>query len=312
MSSEIAGTKTSSVIKKVNSIKASLSKELPCEDLSDESVERCHDLLKRLDEAPITLKVLTDTLVGTVVSKFKANEHVGPSAKALVKKWKKLAKDGQPATSPSQVGNSSSNKDIIKNEENAAMEAEWGDLPALRKSICTKLHDLLNLEKVPMLKNGMNKEAFQQLTLSRASEVEAAIETRLGNSRTNYTEKARSLCFNIKKNSKLRHNIIMGSTSGEELLGMTSEQLATAERTEARNAEINRLQESRRLDWETANEGKINDMCGIKGDLLSASLFTCSRCKSVKTTSTQKQTRSADEPMTVFVLCINCGKRWKC
>lgn len=307
-------------MKKVNSIKASLSKELPCDDLCDEAVERCRDLLKRLDEAPITLKVLTDTLVGTVVSKFKANEHVGAAAKALVKKWKKLAKDGQTSTTtPSQVGNvgnsisKNNNKDsIIKNEENAAMEAEWGDLPPLRKNICTKLHDLLNLEKVPMLKNGMNKEAFQHLVLSRASEVEAAIETKLGNNRTNYTEKARSLCFNIKKNSTLRHNIIMGSTSGEELLGMTSEQLATAERTEARNAEINRLQESRRLDWETANEGKINDMCGIKGDLLSASLFTCSRCKSVKTTSTQKQTRSADEPMTVFVLCLNCGKRWKC
>jgi transcription elongation factor S-II len=45
---------------------------------------------------------------------------------------------------------------------------------------------------------------------------------------------------------------------------------------------------------------------------MTASLFTCGRCKSVKTTSTQKQTRSADEPMTVFVLCLNCGNRWKC
>ncbi len=53
-------------------------------------------------------------------------------------------------------------------------------------------------------------------------------------------------------------------------------------------------------------------MCGIKGELLKASLFTCGRCKSIKTTSTQKQTRSADEPMTVFVLCMNCGNRWKC
>ena len=40
--------------------------------------------------------------------------------------------------------------------------------------------------------------------------------------------------------------------------------------------------------------------------------FTCNRCKSKKTTYYELQTRSADEPMTVFVTCHNCGKHWKC
>lgn len=40
--------------------------------------------------------------------------------------------------------------------------------------------------------------------------------------------------------------------------------------------------------------------------------FTCHRCKSKKTTYYQLQTRSADEPMTTFVSCLNCGKNWKC
>jgi DNA-directed RNA polymerase subunit M/transcription elongation factor TFIIS len=39
--------------------------------------------------------------------------------------------------------------------------------------------------------------------------------------------------------------------------------------------------------------------------------FTCSKCKSKKTSFYEMQTRSADEPMTVFIQCINCGKRWK-
>ena len=39
--------------------------------------------------------------------------------------------------------------------------------------------------------------------------------------------------------------------------------------------------------------------------------FTCSKCKSKKCTFYQLQTRSADEPMTTFVTCINCGNRWK-
>jgi transcription elongation factor S-II len=40
--------------------------------------------------------------------------------------------------------------------------------------------------------------------------------------------------------------------------------------------------------------------------------FTCNRCKTKKTTYYQLQTRSADEPMTTFVSCLNCGKNWKC
>lgn len=40
-------------------------------------------------------------------------------------------------------------------------------------------------------------------------------------------------------------------------------------------------------------------------------LFKCSKCKSWKTTYTQAQTRSADEPMTTFASCLNCGNRWK-
>ena len=40
--------------------------------------------------------------------------------------------------------------------------------------------------------------------------------------------------------------------------------------------------------------------------------FTCRKCKSKKCTYYQLQTRSADEPMTTFVTCIDCGCRWKC
>jgi DNA-directed RNA polymerase subunit M/transcription elongation factor TFIIS len=40
--------------------------------------------------------------------------------------------------------------------------------------------------------------------------------------------------------------------------------------------------------------------------------FTCNKCRSNKTTYYQLQTRSADEPMTTYVSCLNCGKNWKC
>ena len=40
--------------------------------------------------------------------------------------------------------------------------------------------------------------------------------------------------------------------------------------------------------------------------------FTCNKCKSQKISYYQMQTRSADEPMTTFCCCTECGKRWKC
>lgn len=39
--------------------------------------------------------------------------------------------------------------------------------------------------------------------------------------------------------------------------------------------------------------------------------FKCGRCKSRKCTYYELQTRSADEGMTTFITCINCGNRWK-
>ena len=41
------------------------------------------------------------------------------------------------------------------------------------------------------------------------------------------------------------------------------------------------------------------------------SLLKCVACKQYKVTYYEMQTRSADEPMTVFCTCMNCGKKWK-
>lgn len=40
-------------------------------------------------------------------------------------------------------------------------------------------------------------------------------------------------------------------------------------------------------------------------------LFQCRKCKSKKCTYVQIQTRSADEPMTTLISCIECGANWK-
>jgi transcription elongation factor S-II len=39
--------------------------------------------------------------------------------------------------------------------------------------------------------------------------------------------------------------------------------------------------------------------------------FLCGRCHKRECTYYEMQTRSADEPMTIFITCLNCGKHWR-
>jgi transcription elongation factor S-II len=43
----------------------------------------------------------------------------------------------------------------------------------------------------------------------------------------------------------------------------------------------------------------------------STDIFVCPKCKSKKCTYYEMQTRSADEPSTIFVTCLDCGKCFK-
>lgn len=328
-------TSTTVVTATVQQLKECLSKELPKLEknkasntpLSSKFYERCLDTLNRLTELPIDLPILSKTLVGTVVSKYKScpDPDVAQAAKNLVKKWKALAKqeglsNGATKLAPVPVVKqtapmakqaiavakrpSLTKKPVTKKPDNQVLTSnKFDSLPNLRKTICNKFFTLLVQGNTDV-----EVDEVAEKTLG----VEYALENKYGSHSSQYKEKARSLIFNMKKNEALRQNIVSGDIEPKTLITMTPDQLVSSEKAAARAKIAADLADSRRLDWETANEDKINEMCGIKGELLSASLFTCGRCKSVKTTSTQKQTRSADEPMTVFVLCMNCGNRWKC
>jgi DNA-directed RNA polymerase subunit M/transcription elongation factor TFIIS len=39
-------------------------------------------------------------------------------------------------------------------------------------------------------------------------------------------------------------------------------------------------------------------------------ILKCEKCSSFKTRYTELQTRSADEPMTVFAMCLECDHHW--
>ena len=320
----------------VRLLKEDLVKELSHRDNGGEGLgrtEKIMDIVQRLDQVDMSLSILTDTLIGATVSKLKKHDDgdVVAASKKLVKKWKCLAEQqAAPSSSSSSTkasstagssgGGASASKAVgqLKRMSSAGScelnnngEDEWKGLPQLRFNICKKLHDIFLLSSADLSKE-LNASAVKQLCLARAGEVESAINAWSNGNKSSYTDKVRDLVFNLKKNTDIREQVIFGQVSPDELPRMSAEQLQTEEKAKEVAKTVNKLRDSRRLDWERANEKKINEMCGIRGEMLKASLFTCGRCKSIKTTSTQKQTRSADEPMTVFVLCLNCGNRWKC
>lgn len=108
----------------------------------------------------------------------------------------------------------------------------------------------------------------------------------------------RSRVANLRdaKNPNLRMNFLVGAITPARLAVMTAEEMASDE--------IKQLREQ--FKKEAINDAQLATVQGTKTDLLK-----CGKCKKRNCTYNQVQTRSADEPMTTFVLCNECGNRWK-
>ena len=74
-------------------------------------------------------------------------------------------------------------------------------------------------------------------------------------------------------------------------------------------------QEMNPVRWKESIERKIKrDDSKFNAKVeASTDMFECRnwKCKSKRCTYYEMQTRSADEPATVFITCLDCGKHWK-
>ncbi|XP_071623795.1 transcription elongation factor A protein 3 isoform X1 [Heliangelus exortis] len=131
-----------------------------------------------------------------------------------------------------------------------------------------------------------------------ASEIEDHIFQELKSTDMKYRNRVRSRISNLKdpKNPNLRRNVLCGAILPSLIARMTAEEMASDELKELRNA---MTQEAIREHQMAKTGGTVTD------------LFQCGKCKKKNCTYNQVQTRSADEPMTTFVLCNECGNRWK-
>jgi len=63
---------------------------------------------------------------------------------------------------------------------------------------------------------------------------------------------------------------------------------------------------------ECFHEQQIREKRLLEGNkAMATDRFLCKHCRKRECTYYELQTRSADEPMTIFITCLNCGKRWR-
>jgi transcription elongation factor S-II len=108
-----------------------------------------------------------------------------------------------------------------------------------------------------------------------------------------YVDKLRTIYMNLK-NPELLQNIRNGEITPQTIAFMTHQELNPQR-------------------WKVLIEQKIKrDASKFTTNIqASTDMFTCKKCKSKKCTYYELQTRSADEPATIFVTCLDCGKHWK-
>lgn len=108
-----------------------------------------------------------------------------------------------------------------------------------------------------------------------------------------YLDHLRSIYTNLK-NERLVEMVNKGEIKSQEIAFMTHQEMFPEK-------------------WEELLKAKsIRDKNKFEQNIEAATdTFKCRKCYSKKCTYYQMQTRSADEPMTIFVTCIDCGNRWK-
>ncbi|KAG8570838.1 hypothetical protein GDO81_011441 [Engystomops pustulosus] len=275
------------------------------------------DLLKELKNLPMTLELLQSTRIGMSVNairKQSSDEDVTSLAKSLIKSWKKLL-DGPSAekdteekkkeppppaqNSPEAKEESSSSCSSSGRKEDCAAPSEsfitsFPRAPSTSDPVRIKCRELL----ATALKTGDDYITIGADDEELGAQIEEAVYQEFKNTDAKYKNRVRSRIANLKdaKNPNLRRNVLCGNIAPDVFARMSAEEMASDELKEMR----------KNLTKEAIREHQMARTGGTQTDL-----FSCGKCKKKNCTYTQVQTRSADEPMTTFVFCNECGNRWK-
>ena len=114
-----------------------------------------------------------------------------------------------------------------------------------------------------------------------------------------YRQNVRAVFSNIHpespvKNHRLLARVMEGEFKLQDIPSMTSYEMFPEKWFELKDKLLQR--EQKILE---GNKSRATDQ------------FKCRRCQKRECTYYELQTRSADEPMTIFITCLNCGKEWR-
>ncbi|KAK2503790.1 hypothetical protein MC885_005781 [Smutsia gigantea] len=303
------------------------------------------DLLRELKAMPITLHLLQSTRIGMSVNalrKQSSDEEVITLAKSLIKSWKKLldASDAKarerrrsgPLPTSSSKEASKANDPSHKRPElprtpSTPRITTFPPVPVTCDAVRNKCREMLTAAlqtdhdhmAVGTDCERLSAQIEEYILCARAWGLGFLVESQgqpsllpspgswvvlarifrdVGNTDMKYKNRIRSRISNLKdaKNPDLRRNVLCGAITPQQIAVMTSEEMASDELKEIRKA----------MTKEAIREHQMARGGGTPTDL-----FTCGKCRKKSCTYTQVQTRSSDEPMTTFVVCNECGNRWK-
>ncbi|XP_074640670.1 transcription elongation factor A protein 1-like [Tubulanus polymorphus] len=271
--------------------------------------QEAKNMLQALKDLPMTLKVLQKTRIGMTVNNVRkscTDEEVNSLAKSLIKSWKKLldqpsasGKSGNNETSAKKDSSSSSPRESTNGKstppgKTSPKTISFPKASDTNDSVRLKCRELLAnaLKAIDTIPDGSGDPN------EIAKSIEDSIYTEFMNLDTKYKNRVRSRISNLKdtKNPELRVSVLRGEISPERFAVMTADDMASSE--------LKKIRE--KFTKESIDDHQMAETGGTNSTLLK-----CGKCKKNNCTYNQVQTRSADEPMTTFVFCNECGNRWK-
>lgn len=262
-----------------------------------------------------TEELLRSTRVGIVVNKLK--QHKSPDVARLsgeiVSKWRSEVNKQKGSASPAGGASaraSSSPKPVRNGTASPAPTEKTSSKLSVPPDKRTWKADGVDVGStgnkirdscIGLLYDGLCFMSTEtpRVVLAKAVAVEAAAFTDLGpETKDQYKQKVRSLFQNLKNksNPQLRARVLSNEIPPYEFVKMTYDQLKSAERREA----------DRKIEKENMDKAMV-----AQAERSISTSLQCGKCGQRKVTYTEAQTRSADEPMTLFCTCLNCGKSWK-